>query len=179
MCFALDPCVANDNWVREFYDNLIITSFTNLVMTIRERQVNFRIEQINEVYGLPNANMEQFHAKACTLGTWMGDILCAGKKVPWATTKRDILMNHFTAEARLWLNINCSRVSPCTHMTIVTNMQARTVAYLLSSISLNMGEIMYSEWRYFRNHRGTHLLLPSFIIELHRRVQVKEYDIDT
>ncbi|KAF3635074.1 hypothetical protein FXO37_26173 [Capsicum annuum] len=128
MCFALNPCVANEHWVREFYANLSVASFKNPLMTIKGRQVNFETEQINEVYGILDADMKQFHAKACDPGTWMADILCVGKEVPYATTKKDILMNDFTAEARLWLNIIYSRVSPCTHMTIFIDILER--AYL-------------------------------------------------
>ncbi|KAF3676478.1 hypothetical protein FXO38_04263 [Capsicum annuum] len=83
----------------------------------------------------------------------MVDILCPGKAVPWASTRPDILLKDFKAEARLWLNIIYSRVSPCTHITIVTNIRARMVACILSGISLTAGEISLFEWRYFKNHR--------------------------
>ncbi|KAF3642805.1 hypothetical protein FXO38_20914 [Capsicum annuum] len=96
-------------------------------MTIREKKVNFGTEWINKVYGLPNADIEQFYEKSCEPEIWMAYILCPGKEVPWATTKRDILMNDFTAEARLWMNIICSRVLPCTHMNIIKDMRDRMV----------------------------------------------------
>lgn len=64
-------------------------------------------------------------------------------------------------------------------MTIITDIQAQIVACLLSGITLNVGKIMYSEWRYFRNYGGTYLLLPSLITELCKRAQVEECATDT
>lgn len=58
-------------------------------------------ERINEVNGLADVDMEQFHAKVCELGTYMANILCPIKEVPWDTTKKYILINDFTSEARL------------------------------------------------------------------------------
>ena len=55
--------------MREFYANLSVVSLANPVMKIRSKQVNFGVEQINAVYGLPNANMEKFRAKGCEPGT--------------------------------------------------------------------------------------------------------------
>lgn len=93
----------------------------------------------------------------CKAGIWMKNILCPIKAVPQSITKRDILMNDLTTEARLWPNIIYSRISPCTYMTIVKDLQARVVAYILSGIPFNMGEIVLSKWRYFKNHGGTQL----------------------
>lgn len=93
------PCDANENWVHELYAKLSVPSFANPVITIQGRQVNFGIEQINAVYGLLNANMEQFHIKEYEQGTWMANILCLGKQVPWA--KKYILKSDFTSESRL------------------------------------------------------------------------------
>ncbi|KAF3636393.1 hypothetical protein FXO37_25462 [Capsicum annuum] len=121
-------------------------------MTIQGKQVNFEVEQVNTVYGLLNANMGKFHAKACKSGTWMANILCPRKVVPSKTTKRDILINDVKVKARLWLNIICSRVSPCTYMAIITNIRARMGACLLIGIALNIGEIVILELLYFKNH---------------------------
>ncbi|KAF3645625.1 hypothetical protein FXO38_19562 [Capsicum annuum] len=139
----------------------------------------YSLKGVNTVYGLPNANIGQFHTKGCELGSWMASILCPRKIVPWATTKRDIPLNDFKAEARLWLSIICIRVSPCTYMTIVTEDQARMVACILSGISLNVGELVSSEWQYFQTHRGTLLLFPSLITGLCKRAGVVEYAADT
>lgn len=88
-------------------------------MMIWVKQVNFKIEQISEVYGLPNDDIKQFHAKPYETGSRIANILSLGKEVPLSTTKRDILMNDLTTEAMLWLNIIYSRLSPCTHITII------------------------------------------------------------
>ncbi|KAF3662724.1 hypothetical protein FXO38_11023 [Capsicum annuum] len=62
------------------------------------------------------------------------------------------------AEARLWLNIICSSVSQCTHMTIVRDTQARMVFCLLLGIALSITEIcdlkvavLYEPWRDLRD----------------------------
>ncbi|KAF3679180.1 hypothetical protein FXO38_02872 [Capsicum annuum] len=101
MCFLQEPCLSNEQWVSEFHVNLCVVSLTNRVMKIQGKHVHNRDEQINAVYGLPNADMGEFCSKACEPGTWMADILCPGKEIPWATTKRDILTKDFKAKARL------------------------------------------------------------------------------
>ncbi|KAF3681585.1 hypothetical protein FXO38_01640 [Capsicum annuum] len=70
------------------------------------------------------------------------------------------------------------RVSSCTHMTIVIDLQW-IVACILSGITLNMGEIVLLKWRHFKNHRGTLLLFPFLITKLCKRANVEEYSIDT
>lgn len=101
MCFSPDPCYGNEHWVCEFYVNLSIISLTNPVMMIWGKQVKFGVEKINEIYGLPDADMGQFQEKTYEPRTWMANTLCPGKEVLWVTTKRDILMNKFTIEDRL------------------------------------------------------------------------------
>lgn len=56
--FAPDPYYANGNWVRELYMNLCIVSLKNPGITIQGKQVNFRAEQISEIYELLDAYME-------------------------------------------------------------------------------------------------------------------------
>lgn len=150
-------------------------------MNIRERQVNFRIEKINQVYGITNSNIEQFYAKACTPRTWMVDILCDGKEVPWGTTKRNILMNDLISKAMLWLNIVYIQVLSFTQITIFTNRWASSYGVLSSlqhhpkygrDCALKI-YILHKSWRYISS------LGPSLIIELYTRAQVEEYAIDT
>ncbi|KAF3622603.1 hypothetical protein FXO38_31178 [Capsicum annuum] len=118
------------------YDNELGTVIAVTAPRSPYLRVNLREERINEVYGLPDAGMEQFHAKIFKLGTWMVNILCPNKEVPWATTKRDILINDFIVEARFWLNVICNRVLPFTHMTIIIDMrgQMRVFSELLSRL---------------------------------------------
>lgn len=71
--------------------------------------------------------------------------MCLGKEVPWATSKRAIFINDFSAEARLWLAIICRIVFPCTHMTAIIDLCAWMVACILSGIHLNIGKIVLSD----------------------------------
>ncbi|KAF3624962.1 hypothetical protein FXO38_29990 [Capsicum annuum] len=119
ICFASKLFYTNKQWVREFYTNLNVFSLKKPMMIIWGKRVNFGAKQVNIVYGLLDANMGKFTARACEPRTWMANILCTGKVVSWSITKRDILIKDFTAKARLWLNIVYSRVLPCTHMNIV------------------------------------------------------------
>ncbi|KAF3630217.1 hypothetical protein FXO38_27286 [Capsicum annuum] len=98
LCFSPEPCISNEHWVHEFYANLSIVSFTKPMLMIPVKQVNLGTERINDMYGLPNLDMKQFHTKSYEPGTWMENILCPGKDIPWATTKGDILMNDFTVK---------------------------------------------------------------------------------
>lgn len=120
--FSPNPCRANKKWVQEFYANLSIVFFSDPVIRIHEKEVKFGVEQINDIYDLLNPNMGEFEAKICEPKSWMVEKLCPKKKVSWAPINRNILINDFTVEARVWLNIICSRVSPCTHMTEVIDL---------------------------------------------------------
>lgn len=53
-CFASDPCWENENWVRDLYTNHSIVSFYKPVVRIWWKNVHLRVNQINNLYGLPN-----------------------------------------------------------------------------------------------------------------------------
>lgn len=57
------------------------------------------MKQINDIYGLPDVNMDEFEAKGYEPRSWMAEKLCSGKKAPWVATKCNISRNDFTAEA--------------------------------------------------------------------------------
>lgn len=59
----------------------------------------FGVEHINDLYELPDANMDDYKAKECEPNSWMAKKLCTGKDVSWAVTKRGVSMNDFTVEA--------------------------------------------------------------------------------
>lgn len=88
-------------------------------------------------------------------------------------------MNYFKADARLWMNIIYSRVTPCTYMTIVIDTRARIVACFLLRIAINIREIMISKWRYFKKYGGINLSFHSLITELCKMANVEEYGADT
>lgn len=52
--------------MQEFYTNLSIISFANLVIKIQEMNVHFGAEPINDLYGLLDAEMSDFEAKVCS-----------------------------------------------------------------------------------------------------------------
>lgn len=56
-------------------------------------------------------------------------------------------------------------------------MRARMVACILSRITLNVVQIVISQWGHFKIHGGT--LFFSLIIKLCRRVKVEDYPADT
>lgn len=68
--------------MHRFYVNLYVVSLVNPVMNICSKKENFRAEQINAIYDLPNADMGKIHAKGYKTGTWMADILYPRKKCP-------------------------------------------------------------------------------------------------
>lgn len=57
-CFTLDPCQENEYWVRKFFANLSVVSFSNPILRIRRKNFHFGAKQINNIYGLANADME-------------------------------------------------------------------------------------------------------------------------
>lgn len=141
--------------------------------------MQFEVEQINDIYGLPNVEMVDFEEKICDSGIWMAERLYPGKEVPWAATKRGISINDFTVEARIWLNIICSQIFPCTHLTVVTDLCSHMVACILDDISLNIGQLIISDMKFYKNHDGTHILFLSLSTELCKRVRVMVYPEDT
>lgn len=88
-------------------------------------------------------------------------------------------MKDFKEEARILLNIICSRVSPCTHMTKVIDLRSRIVSCILFGIPLNVLDIILSEWSFYQTHGGMHLLFPSLITELYKKAEVEVYAEDT
>lgn len=173
--FAPNPCTKNEHWVREFYINLNIVSLSDLVLRIQEEEVYFGAEQINDIYGLRNDNMAQFEAKGCEPRTWLVEKLCPGIEVSWATTKMRILLHDFTFKAQIWLAIIYSRVSLCTNITYIPDMRGQKVACILENILLNVGRLVLSNIRHFKNRDGSLLLFSSLITELCRRDRVEEY----
>lgn len=61
----------------------------------------------NDIYDLSNENLDEFEAKRYESGSWLANRLCPGKEVSWAVTKKNISMNDFAVEARIWLTIIC------------------------------------------------------------------------
>lgn len=92
--------------------------------------------------------MADFEAKGCKSGSWLADRLCPKREVSWAEVKRNIYMNDFIYNTRIWMTIICSWVSSYTHTTIVPNMQDRTVACILDGILLNVGQHVLSEVKF-------------------------------
>lgn len=46
--------------------------------------VDFRAEQIDDIYGIPNADMGVFEEKGCEPRSWLAKTLFPIKKVSWA-----------------------------------------------------------------------------------------------
>lgn len=95
-----------------------------------------------------------------------GREIIPGKEVLWGTTKKGLSMNDFTTEAQIQLNIICIRISFYMHMTVVRDIRDHMVAYILQNIFLNIGRLVISDMKYYRNHDGMHLLFPSLINEM-------------
>lgn len=53
----------------------------------------------------------------------MAEKLCPSREVSWVVSKKGISMNNFEVEKSIYLDNICSRVSPCTYMTIVPDMR--------------------------------------------------------
>ncbi|KAK6780262.1 hypothetical protein RDI58_022446 [Solanum bulbocastanum] len=77
ICFTVETYKENEQWVTEFYGNLMKTDMSQ------------------------DHNIEAFKAKDCKSGTWIASKLCMGKSVPWATTKVIILCSDLMAKARI------------------------------------------------------------------------------
>lgn len=81
-------------------------------------------------------------------------------------TTRGISMNNFNGKACIWINIICSRISPCTHPTIIINLRTSMVSCKLDNILLIVGLLVIFDMNLFRNHGGMYLIFPSLITEL-------------
>ena len=90
MCFAREPCRANETIVREFYANLQEVNFKTPVVRIRGKMVDIGTEAINRAYGLPDHDFDLFTAQYCAPGSWLASYLCPGQRVKWAEHKRGI-----------------------------------------------------------------------------------------
>lgn len=63
-------------------------------MMIQENKVHSGAEQVNDVYVISNANMDEFNKKSYNTGTWMSNILCPDREVSRAATKIGISINN-------------------------------------------------------------------------------------
>jgi len=179
-CFIPTPCDANEEWVREFYANLRRTHFQNHEITIRENTMIFGVEEINDVYGLPNHPLEPVQERdTCDNGDWLVAKLCPpGHRVTWATKKKGIKYGDFTAEAKMWLYIIASRVSPCGNVSDVPYTRALIIACILDGIPVNVGHYIVRELKEYVLQGGTLLIFPSLITELCRRAHVEKWNGD-
>lgn len=141
--------------------------------------MEFGLEKINDIYELPNTNMEEFEVKVCEPGSCMEKRICLVKEVPWASTKINISMNDFTSEAWVWLTILFIQVSPFTRKITILDLQVRMVFCILDGINLNIGRLVISDISFYRNYGGTHLIFPYLSTKLCRRPGVMEYPADT
>lgn len=60
----------NGQWVQKIYANHSILSFldpSNRIIMILGKEVDFGVQQINDIYGLQNTNINEFEAKRCEL----------------------------------------------------------------------------------------------------------------
>lgn len=62
ICIALKPCRETEHGVKEFYANLSMVYLSNPMIIIRGKEVCFRDEWINKVYGLQNIDMRDYKA---------------------------------------------------------------------------------------------------------------------
>lgn len=89
--FAAKPYKVNDQWVREFYVNLMKTDMMTRLITIQFKVVIYKPKIINVAYGLLDHNIEACIDKDCDSGAWIALMFCPGKNVSWANTKVKIL----------------------------------------------------------------------------------------
>ncbi|KAF3623267.1 putative pentatricopeptide repeat-containing protein-like [Capsicum annuum] len=64
-------------------------------------------------------------------------------------------------------------------MTAVPNLRAWLVSYILDNIPLNVGQLVISDMKFFKNHGSMNRSFPYLIIELCRRAGVGEYSRNT
>lgn len=64
-------------------------------------------------------------------------------------------------------------------MIKVLDLQSWMVTYILDKISMNVGRLVTSDVKFFKNHSGKHFLFPYLITELSKRVGFMEYVKDT
>ncbi|KAG5590635.1 hypothetical protein H5410_041149 [Solanum commersonii] len=80
----------NDQWVREFYVNLMKTDMTTRLITIQFKVVNYKPKIINVTYGLLDHDIEACMDKDCESGAWITSMFCQGKNVSWVNTKAEV-----------------------------------------------------------------------------------------
>lgn len=100
-----DRLVATGLW---YIDIVSFSVPSIMIIKIRGKVVDFGEDQINDIYGLSNANMADFKAKGCEPGSSLVESLGQGKEVSWVATKRNISITDFTTEAQVWSKITYS-----------------------------------------------------------------------
>lgn len=174
-CFAREPNKANTYVVREFYSNAAAVNFNDgeLVATVRGKQVRFDAATINAVYGLEDVDNALYKARATEGGTqWLIDMLQGGKTSSWSTYGLKVTSTDFTAEARIWLSIICTRVMPSSNESTLE--KARLIAALIDGFKVNVGEIIVGEIEEVVKERTRSLFFPSLIHRLCKNAGVEK-----
>lgn len=171
ICFTPQPCRKNDLF---HPTNLPAIDLRKPKMRIRGKMVHFEAEAVNNIYHLPDHDMDPFRKKDHLPGEWLASQFCPGVDVPWAVDRKGITSKEFTVEAKIWLAIICSRVSLVSNVWNVPILRALMVACILNGTPLNVGEIFVNELKEYRRLNGTSLLFPSLITELCQLAGVKE-----
>ncbi|KAG5590856.1 hypothetical protein H5410_041370 [Solanum commersonii] len=109
------------------------TDMSTRLITIWGEVVDYGSEEHNALYGLLDHDLEAFKVKDCVSGTWLASNLCSGKNVPQATTKAKFICSNFAVEARTWMSIVRSRISPSGN---ISNIQADPTDLVLVQVSV-------------------------------------------
>ena len=78
----------------------------------------------------------------------------------WTKKKKGIKCGDFTAEAKMWLYIIASRVSPCGNVSDFTYTRALIIACILDGILVNVGYYIIQELKEYVLQGGSTLIFP-------------------
>lgn len=136
MCFALEPCRDNKQWVREFYMNISAIKLSKPIVRIQSKVICVRDEEINDWMSI----RENLRTRNMLLvAGWLQNYVRGGSgESILSKHKTMIFVNDFTAEARIQLIIICSRVSLSINMINIHVMWSQMVPCILDNIPLKV-----------------------------------------
>uniref|UniRef100_M1E149 Putative plant transposon protein domain-containing protein n=1 Tax=Solanum tuberosum TaxID=4113 RepID=M1E149_SOLTU len=170
--------------VREFYANWL-TGMKYKTLPVREKDVKFSAQILNELLGTPNCDPDEFNnLKDKPPYMDIRHSLCGvDSTAMWERSKdtgRHNTLNfaNFNQVSRVWLKIVYSVLLPAKHLTEVTRDRVVLVYMLMKGMPINVGAILRQNMMKFRNNLRWRFCYGGLITYFLRAEGIEEKAVD-
>ncbi|MCD7461797.1 hypothetical protein HAX54_047131 [Datura stramonium] len=128
---------------------------------VRGKEVPVTPEEINSIYwNEPIPCHPIFRNKVESQFQWVVNLIAKGLP-QWATSKGLIHQHDLKFEARIWLDLVCSRIMPSLNISKVPIEVVILIACIMDHVHINVGEIIADQFKHKAKKQATALPFPS------------------